>query len=205
MAWLLASPGHQWYGHDDVMKWKHFPRYWPFVWGIHRSPELWCFLWAAPWINCWVNNRVAGDLKRHRAHYDVIVMICLYTILASRNDSTFKYILMLLKLNPSRLELIHYVRPQMFKHVAPCLWPIWGFSRQIHIRFPPHVDKPLANNETLHVISLNDIIWTSWHLKSPITRQFLQQSVETDNKENTQKALHYWPFVRGFHRWMTSH
>ena len=24
--------------HDDVIKWKHSPRYWPFVWGIHRSP-----------------------------------------------------------------------------------------------------------------------------------------------------------------------
>ena len=23
---------------DDVVKWKHFPRYWPFVRGIHRSP-----------------------------------------------------------------------------------------------------------------------------------------------------------------------
>ena len=23
--------------HDDVIKWKHFPRHWPFVWGIHRS------------------------------------------------------------------------------------------------------------------------------------------------------------------------
>ena len=23
---------------DDVIKWKHFPRYWPFVWGIHRWP-----------------------------------------------------------------------------------------------------------------------------------------------------------------------
>ena len=23
--------------HDDVIKWKHFPRYWPFVRGIHRS------------------------------------------------------------------------------------------------------------------------------------------------------------------------
>ena len=23
--------------HDDVMKWHHFPRYWPFVSGIHRS------------------------------------------------------------------------------------------------------------------------------------------------------------------------
>ena len=24
--------------HDDVIEWKHFPPYWPFVWGIHRSP-----------------------------------------------------------------------------------------------------------------------------------------------------------------------
>ena len=26
------------------------------------------------WINYWVNNREAGDLRCHRAHYDVIVM-----------------------------------------------------------------------------------------------------------------------------------
>ena len=26
------------------------------------------------WINSWINNREAGDLRRHRAHYDVIVM-----------------------------------------------------------------------------------------------------------------------------------
>ena len=24
--------------HDDVIKWKKNPRYWPFMWGIHRSP-----------------------------------------------------------------------------------------------------------------------------------------------------------------------
>ena len=24
--------------HDDVIKWKHFPRHWPFVRGIHRPP-----------------------------------------------------------------------------------------------------------------------------------------------------------------------
>ena len=29
------------------------------------------------WINGWVNNREAGDLRCHRAHYDVIVMVCL--------------------------------------------------------------------------------------------------------------------------------
>ena len=71
--------------HDDVIRWKHFPRHWPFVRGFHGSPvnsltqaryaELWCYLWSAPWINGWVNNRKAGDLRRHRAHYDVIVMI----------------------------------------------------------------------------------------------------------------------------------
>ena len=44
--------------HDDVIKWKHFPRYWPFVRGIRRSPansvqkmasdaELWSVLWSA--------------------------------------------------------------------------------------------------------------------------------------------------------------
>ena len=72
--------------HDDVIKWKHFPRYWPFVLeftGPRWIPltkasdaELWCFLWSAPWINSWVNNREVGDLRRHRAHYDVIVMFC---------------------------------------------------------------------------------------------------------------------------------
>ena len=44
----MASEGrrkHQWvtqYFHDDVIKWKHFPRYWPFVRGIHRSPVNFC-------------------------------------------------------------------------------------------------------------------------------------------------------------------
>ena len=40
--------------------------------------ELWCFLWSAPWGNGWVNNREAGDLRRQRAHYDVIVMHMVY-------------------------------------------------------------------------------------------------------------------------------
>ena len=70
--------------HDDVIKWKHFPRYWPFVRGIHRSPVnsphkgQWrgalMFSLICVWINGWVNNRAAGDLRRYRAHYDVTVM-----------------------------------------------------------------------------------------------------------------------------------
>ena len=70
--------------HDDVIKWKHFPRYWPFVRGIHQSPVnsphkgQWSgaliFSFICVWINSWVNNRAAGDLRCYRAHYDVIVM-----------------------------------------------------------------------------------------------------------------------------------
>ena len=46
--------------HYDVIKWKHFPCYWPFVRGIHRSPVnsphkgQWrgalMFPWSVPWI-----------------------------------------------------------------------------------------------------------------------------------------------------------
>ena len=32
------SHRHHNIAHDDVIKWKHFPSYWPFVRGIHRSP-----------------------------------------------------------------------------------------------------------------------------------------------------------------------
>ena len=70
--------------HDDVIKWKHFPRYWPFVRGIHWSPVnsphkgQWrgalVFSLICVWMNSWVNNREAGDLRRYRAHYDVTVM-----------------------------------------------------------------------------------------------------------------------------------
>ena len=42
--------------------------------------ELWCFFICA-WINAWVNNREAGDLRRHRAHYGVTVMTSYFHIL----------------------------------------------------------------------------------------------------------------------------
>ena len=37
--------------------------------------ELLMFSLICVWINDWVNNREAGDSRRYRAHYDVIVMI----------------------------------------------------------------------------------------------------------------------------------
>ena len=80
----MMSYVHPDVNHDDVIKWKHFPRNWPFVREIHRSPVnfphkgqwrgalMFSLIYA--WINDWVNNREAGDLRRQHGHYDVIVM-----------------------------------------------------------------------------------------------------------------------------------
>ena len=52
--------------------------------------ELRCFLWSAPWIKGWVNNRDAGDLRRHGAHYYATVMFKMHishiTTLRSRQN-----------------------------------------------------------------------------------------------------------------------
>ena len=67
-----------------VIKWKHFPRQWPFVRAIHRWPVnhpykgqlrgalIFCLICS--WTNGWINTRDAGDLSRHHVHYDVTVM-----------------------------------------------------------------------------------------------------------------------------------
>ena len=70
--------------HDDVIKWKHFPRYWPFVRGIHRSPgnsphkkpeaRNFYALFDLRLHKRESKNGEAGDLWHHRAHYDVSVM-----------------------------------------------------------------------------------------------------------------------------------
>ena len=97
IAWAPLLGLLFWY-HDDVIKWKHFSCYWSFVRGIHRSPVnsphkgQWrgalMFTLICYWINGWVNNREAGDLRRYRAHYDVTVMV--YKILHTIHSVTFR-------------------------------------------------------------------------------------------------------------------
>ena len=80
----LTTRHHQ-KSHDVVIKWKHFPRYWPFVGGIRRSPmdsihkSQWRGAFMFPLIcaqtNDSANNGDAGDLRRHHVHYDLIVMV----------------------------------------------------------------------------------------------------------------------------------
>ena len=83
--------------HDDVMKWKHFPRYRvpTLCEGIHRSPvdsphkDQWrgilMFSFICAWTHGWANNQDVGDLKRRRAHYCITVMWIQMVIHPHRN------------------------------------------------------------------------------------------------------------------------
>ena len=82
--------------HDGIIKWKHFPYYWPFVRGIYMWPmdsphkNEWCRALILPLICAWTNSwdvRGAGDLRCHCTYYDITVMtlssVCLQMTLAT--------------------------------------------------------------------------------------------------------------------------
>ena len=57
------------------------------------------------WINVLVNNRRAGDLRRRRAHYDVIVIWnerMLFTIVSKQTAYTFICIELLISVHDDR-------------------------------------------------------------------------------------------------------
>ena len=78
--------------HDDVSKWKRFPRHWPLcevkpsVTGGFLQKGQWhgalTFSLVCASTNGWANNRDAGQLRRHGVHCDIIVMYFLSSPLA---------------------------------------------------------------------------------------------------------------------------
>ena len=80
-------------GHDDVIKWKHFPRYWPFVRRIYRSPvdspqkDQWRRAFIFSLVCAWTNGGAntsrrrwfetpSRSLWRHRNVIDLVVPEC---------------------------------------------------------------------------------------------------------------------------------
>ena len=116
--------------HDDIIKWKHFPRYWPFVRGIHwstvdsphkgqRSGALMHPL-ICVWTNGWA-NRGAGYLRRHRAHNGVTVIVNLQGITMQQK----------LKCMANRMSMCHV------------LWVHRAFQIPLQLLDPPyHQMKP---------------------------------------------------------------
>ena len=123
----------------NVPWWRHqmetFPRYWSFMCGIHRSPvnsphkSQWrgslkySLIWA--WTNGWLNNRKSGDLRHHRAHYDVTVLLRDITLINKHLYSEFI------------LQLIGYFEwySVLFISKAAILWnwKSWSEETLLHI------------------------------------------------------------------------
>ena len=104
--------------HDDVIKWKHFLRYWPFVREIHWSSVnpphkfQWrgdsMFFLICVWINGWVNNREAPDLRRHCVHYDCNDLLVASTPTYSQLKAlVIHFHILELSLSFIKLELLH--------------------------------------------------------------------------------------------------
>ena len=155
--------------HNDVIKLKPFPRYWPFVRGIHRSPVnsrhkgkwrgalMFSLIWV--WISSWINNREAGDFKRYRAHYDVIVM---YDQSMNQFSSIGRfllpppYIIDNIRDRKQRNRSLSYLRKQWDVWI-PCLGPLHHYSS---VWFGAHS----IINEYMNSRRPSDAIWrhTPW-------------------------------------------
>ena len=133
--------------HDDVIKWKHFPRCRLFVRGIHRPPVnsshkgQWrgalMFSLICAWSNGWVNNRDAGDLRRHGTHYDVTVM--------------FSW-----KINA---EFYRYAEWYGWDHyIWPCQFKAWRCD-YLHIKERNEISHPRTNNQISHKIMIEITYW----------------------------------------------
>ena len=121
--------------HDDVTKWKKIPRYWPSVRGIHQSPVnsphkgLWrgalMFSLICARINGWVINRQAGELRRHRPHYDVILM----SSMRHRDD-------MVICLHPD-MDMSYYLMQSNVMEASLLIWtifqPRWPVENVAHV------------------------------------------------------------------------
>ena len=99
--------------YDDIIKWKYFLCYCPFVRGIHRSPVdsphkgqwrgTFMFSLICIWTNDWTNNRDAGDLRHHCTQYDVTVMIRYWLVAENfMTSSCIHEVLLICQFNKSR-------------------------------------------------------------------------------------------------------
>ena len=144
------TPEHTLGPHDDVIKWKHFPRYWPFVRGLNRSPVnsphkgqwhgVLMFSLICAWIYGWVNNGEAGELKRHCTHYDVTVMRN-QTAVAKHNYRDLAGQRMIYALPnkpccshvPNNMAFFHCRSTIYIEYMVTNIWRAIGFLGRFHV------------------------------------------------------------------------
>ena len=144
-------------------------------------PKALMFSFICVWINAWVNNREAADLRRHRVHYDVIVMKSLTNRTCLNINTDFPDIcISILKIRRSSDGLIYImgisilVRRHLFIGTDPR-------SREI---------SKLSNKLLIHYNERDGVS------KAPASRLFTQPFIQAQIKKNT-KAQRHLPLCGG--------
>ena len=124
--------------------------------------ELLCFLWSAPVQNGWAYTRDTGDLRRHRAHYDVTVKL---------NGNVRS--LMFLNAHSNAVTL-PVSWNQVIKHLASVTTTCWKIGRWISSDSPhPPVSKPSSvNSSPLNKIKMADISQTIFSDVFPLMKMY---------------------------------
>ena len=112
------------------------------------NAEIWYFFWSTPWINGWVNNREAGDLRNHRTHYDVIVM-------SQQRHGLFSSL---------------YVWPRNQPTALDCPSTCWGHIHFILIQplllvIPPALNFSFHSVFNIYIFSLSTQYWRLFRVK----------------------------------------
>ena len=127
--------------------------------GIHRSPVnspcrgqwrgILIFSLICAWINGWVNNREASDLRRHRSHYDVIVMIEPWRNCYSSSIFSMVCHRLMRKKNVDDIFAIRFNHESLFQPICDfdTEWTLENHRRQMRlwniIKFWPPVPNPI--------------------------------------------------------------
>ena len=123
LSMMMASNGNIFHVTGPLCREFTGPRWIPCTKASDTEP--WCLISA--WINGWVNNCEAGDLRHHRTHHDVTVMVChtwCNTISTNQNAQGWECIKCSLSIALFQINLWNYV---MFKNKCFCPNLIWKY------------------------------------------------------------------------------
>ena len=154
--------------HDDVIKWKHFPRNWPFVQGIHRSPVNSAQRPETRSFDVFFHVRLSKRLRKQS--WGCSFETTSRALWHHCNDITHLH-----RCTPLCI-LIHTVNPKWYIHgydilcftVAISSNSIGSMNLPIFIRV---ASLALPYRTRTHH---GDVTWAPWHLNSPVTLLFIQ-------------------------------